>query len=211
MIATTKAVQDLIARDVMNPKVVRLPENMALRDAARLLMQNQISGAPVVDSDGKCIGVLSSVDILRISQGHSRIGRSLAAPLPVTCTFQAKHRTASGQEVIRCTLPPGACAAQVQHEEPDGPATTICNQPNAVLADWQVVVVEKLPTEVVGRNMTADPVTATPTTPIRELARMMVDAHIHRVIVVDEAYRPIGIVSSTDLGRLANSATARAD
>ena len=36
-------------------------------------------------------------------------------------------------------------------------------------------------------------------TPIRELAREMSDADIHRVIVVDEQERPIGVVSSTDV------------
>jgi CBS-domain-containing membrane protein len=28
---------------------------------------------------------------------------------------------------------------------------------------------------------------------------MMIDAHIHRIIVVDKKRRPLGIVSSTDL------------
>jgi len=28
---------------------------------------------------------------------------------------------------------------------------------------------------------------------------MMIDAHIHRVIVVDEQQRPVGVVSSTDI------------
>ena len=47
--------------------------------------------------------------------------------------------------------------------------------------------------------MTADPVTVSPHTPIGKLARLMLDAHIHRVVVVDEQRRPIGIVSSTDI------------
>jgi CBS domain-containing protein len=47
--------------------------------------------------------------------------------------------------------------------------------------------------------MTPDPVTAQPATSIRVLARMMIDAHIHRIIVVDEGRRPIGVVSSTDV------------
>jgi CBS domain-containing protein len=47
--------------------------------------------------------------------------------------------------------------------------------------------------------MTPDPETVRPTTLIRSLARIMIDAHIHRVIVVDEEYRPIGIVTSTDV------------
>jgi CBS domain-containing protein len=47
--------------------------------------------------------------------------------------------------------------------------------------------------------MTPDPVTAQPTTSIGVLARMMIDAHIHRVIIVDVERRPVGVVSSTDL------------
>jgi CBS domain-containing protein len=47
--------------------------------------------------------------------------------------------------------------------------------------------------------MTADPVTVAPGTPVRDLARMMLDAHIHRLIVVDERRRPVGVISSTDI------------
>jgi CBS domain-containing protein len=54
--------------------------------------------------------------------------------------------------------------------------------------------------------MTPDPVMVKPATPITEVARKMIDAHIHRVVVVDEAGRPKGIVSSTDvLGAVAHS------
>jgi CBS-domain-containing membrane protein len=56
-----------------------------------------------------------------------------------------------------------------------------------------------LPPDAVARYMTTDPVTARTTTPMRELARMMLDAHIHRVVIVDEHNRPVGIVSSTDV------------
>ena len=47
--------------------------------------------------------------------------------------------------------------------------------------------------------MTPDPVTVGEDTPLTELAQRMVDAHVHRVVVVDRRYRPVGIVSSTDI------------
>lgn len=48
--------------------------------------------------------------------------------------------------------------------------------------------------------MTHDPVLVGAMVKIGELARMMMDAHIHRIIVVDTATdRPIGIVSSIDI------------
>jgi CBS domain-containing protein len=53
--------------------------------------------------------------------------------------------------------------------------------------------------EQVSRYMIPDPVMVPPNTPIARLARMMIDAHIHRVVVVDDDMRPVGLVSSTDV------------
>jgi len=199
MPATTKPLQTLTAGDVMNPDVVRLPAEMPLRDAASLLLRNQIGGAPVVDSRGKCVGVLSAFDFLRLSEMRAGANLPTSPALPLTCSFQAKHRTLDGKEITLCILPPGVCPIQVKQEGPGDEKLIVCSQPHCVLVDWQVVDVEKLPADEVRRFMTPDPVTAQRTTSIRVLARMMIDAHIHRVIVVDEEQRPIGVVSSTNL------------
>jgi CBS domain containing-hemolysin-like protein len=145
------------------------------------------------------VGVLSAVDFLRLSEKRADVTRPTSPPLPITCSFQAKHRTSDGKEVVLCTLPPGVCPIQVKQGGPQGEELIVCSQPHCVLVDWQVVDVEKLPTDEVRRFMTPDPVTARPTTSVRVLARMMIDAHIHRLIVVDEERRPVGVVSSTDL------------
>jgi CBS domain-containing protein len=68
-----------------------------------------------------------------------------------------------------------------------------------VLTDWQVVDVEQLPTETVGQFMTPDPITVAVDTPLPELAQKMVDAHVHRIIVIDRRNRPVGVVSSMDI------------
>jgi CBS domain-containing protein len=101
-----------------------------MRAAAQTLAQARVNGAPVINREGRCVGVLSASDFFR-----------------------------------------GAVQENLEID----------------------------PTDKVGEHMTADPVTANPATPIRELARMMLDADIHRVIVVDEQERPIGVVSSTDV------------
>lgn len=187
------------AGDLMTREVVRIPEEMPLRDAARLLLQNQVGGAPVVDAEGKCVGVLSAVDFLRLSGANTGIARPGFPTLPITCSFQVKQRTRTGQQVTLCTLPPGVCPIQVRQEASNGEEMRLCSQPRCVLVDWQVVNVEKLPTDQVRRFMTPNPVTTGPATPVSTLARMMIDAHIHRIIVVDDEQRPIGVVSSTDL------------
>lgn len=70
---------------------------------------------------------------------------------------------------------------------------------DCVYSDWQLVDVDKLPTESVQRCMTPDPVTAGPNVAVTELARMMVDAHIHRVVIVDDDGAPKGIVTTSDI------------
>jgi CBS domain-containing protein len=70
---------------------------------------------------------------------------------------------------------------------------------DCVCSSWQLVDSDALPREEVRQFMTPDPVTVAPATRIADLARKMLDAHIHRLIVVDGDNRPIGIVSSTDV------------
>jgi CBS domain-containing protein len=149
MLKTGLPLQALTADNLMSREVLCIPKGMSLRDAAEVLARERISGAPVVDAAGRCVGVLSTTDLAHLARGVARPGR------------------------------------------PSGPA--------GVYADGQLVERDFLPQEAVRWSMTADPVTASPDTPVTELARMMLDAHIHRVIVVDEAGRPTGIVTSTDV------------
>ena len=105
-----------------------------------------ISGAPVVDADGRCVGVLSSSDFV----------------------------TWAGKEG----------SGKVIH----------------FIAPWgEMIDIEDSPDNEIRHYMTAQPVTVAPTAPIGELAQKMVDAHIHRVLVVVDQNRPQGIVTSTDV------------
>src|SRR5262249_39929285 len=104
-----------------------------------------------------------------------------------------------GRESVLCTLDAGKCKFQTPKHLTDGQTVTECSQPHCVCLDWQMVEIESLPTEDVKHYMTGDPVTANTATPIAALARLMTNEGVHRLIVVDAARRPIGVVSSTDL------------
>lgn len=199
MTTTTKALRELTAGDLMTRDVTVLSEAMPLREAARLMLQKQIGGAPVVNADGQCVGVLSAIDFVRLAEKRQDISQNMAPELPITCPFQvqAKHRRADGSERILCLLPPGVCP--LQETQRNGKELLVCREPRCVLCDWQIVEIEKLPGTEVGRYMTPDPVTVSAATHVRDLARRMIDTHIHRVIVVDERQKPIGVVSSTDV------------
>jgi predicted transcriptional regulator len=160
MAPNEKNLLTLTAADLMSASVVMVPEEMSLQGAAHLLAQARVTGAPVVNHLGRCVGVLSATDF-------------------VNWVDKCRHGVHSHEQAS------GYCAA------------------------WQMEMVDPglLPEDAVHNYMTRDPVEVTLNTSIGSLARMMIDAHIHRVIVVDIADRPIGIVSSTDV----LAAVARAD
>jgi len=156
MSATNKTLANLTAYDLMSRTVVVIPREMSLRAAAHLLAQSHISGAPVVDQEGRCVGVISSADFMH---------------------FLQTHETALQDE------------GRQPHQWP------------VVYTPWQVVDlgVDQLPSDQVDAYMTPDPVTAAPETPVADLAREMLEAHIHRIIVVDKKHLPVGVVSTTDI------------
>jgi len=137
----------LKASDVMSRDVIAVTETMTVKGAAHLLLQSRVSGVPVVNEEGRCTGVLSATDFIRLAE------REPNASLPLA----------------------------------------------AYLAEWHVPEREGDSESEVRSHMTDDPVLASPDTRLPILAQMMVDAHVHRVIVVDEDQKPVGVVSSMDI------------
>ena len=54
----------MIARDIMTRKVCTIQPEASAQEAAQLLDQMRISGLPVVDEDGKIIGIITEADII---------------------------------------------------------------------------------------------------------------------------------------------------
>ena len=121
-------------------------------------------------------------------------------PLREAAHLLMRHQVTGAPVVNCCRAVVGVLSATdfVRHLDvhPNAGSHSACD---CYLADWQMADVDSLPLDAVRHSMTADPVTVSPDTPVRDLARMMVDAHIHRVIVVDETGQPVGIVASTDV------------
>ncbi|HEX9801024.1 MAG TPA: CBS domain-containing protein [Thermoanaerobaculia bacterium] len=62
--------RDLVARDVMNPDVLTVRDEMSVTDLAEFLTDNEISGAPVEDAEGRLIGVVSLTDVAAAFTGR---------------------------------------------------------------------------------------------------------------------------------------------
>ena len=54
----------LRARDIMQREVISVPTGMDLRDLAKLFLAKGITGAPVVDEQGRLAGVVSQTDLV---------------------------------------------------------------------------------------------------------------------------------------------------
>lgn len=140
-------------KDVMNPDIMTVADDMTTDELARYLTEREISGAPVVNSQGHLIGVVSMTDI----------GRQLAEPSEFASVRSEFYEM--GDEAI---------VEQRFLEE-------------------RVVAVRDVMTPTV-HHVAAS-------APIADAARIMVEQHIHR-LVVTQGREPVGIITSMDLLRV---------
>ncbi len=54
------------AADIMARRLVTLPRDVSVLRAMRILLENHVSGAPVLDPDGRLCGIVSELDCMRI-------------------------------------------------------------------------------------------------------------------------------------------------
>ncbi len=69
-------------KEIMNRRPVLLSPDMTLRKAAEMLIENKISGAPVVDSQGKLIGFLMLGDIIHFIKNRLMSVGIIIPPTP---------------------------------------------------------------------------------------------------------------------------------
>src|SRR5688572_1984458 len=108
----TTTVEPTLARtagDVMSREVVTIPRRMPMRDAAGILRRARISGAPVVDEQGRCVGVLSASDFLHWADDECPAPAGVAG---AACSYQVKGRLLTGEDAVICTLAEGSCPLQ---------------------------------------------------------------------------------------------------
>jgi CBS domain-containing protein len=84
------------AEDVMTRDVISIAPDATVLQAARLMLQHHISGLPVVDRDGKLVGVLSEGDFLRRRETRTEHKRSrwlefLMGPGRIAAEYSHSH------------------------------------------------------------------------------------------------------------------------
>jgi CBS domain-containing protein len=54
----------MMAKDIMTREIITVDVSTSIKNLAKLLVQQQISGAPVMDKKGQIVGVVSEADIV---------------------------------------------------------------------------------------------------------------------------------------------------
>ena len=94
MNSTLDRLRTLTVADLMSKTITTVGANQTMGEAACVLAEKQISGAPVIDESGRCTGLLSAFDFVRLE-------RERATEDP--------------------RLPAGAGAHRLVQDRPDGP------------------------------------------------------------------------------------------
>ena len=100
---------DLRVADLMTIDPIVVAVDATIEDAEELLRRNRITGLPVVDTDGRLVGIISQTDLLYLEvpavqaliRHHARgvrVGEVMSTP-PVTIDGSATLRRAAGMMV----------------------------------------------------------------------------------------------------------------
>ena len=80
----TRNSNDVRVKDVMSRDVVTAYPDDSLRVALQLLVENRVSALPIVDSKQRCIGMLSTTDLVDLECDHENDLDQLNAADPYT-------------------------------------------------------------------------------------------------------------------------------
>lgn len=137
------------AVDVMVTDVVTVGPDACVQDVARTLLTNRISGVPVVDDEGKLLGIVSEGDLMRRAEAGTGRRRSWwLALLTSDETLASQYVREHSRKVVDV--------------------------------------------------MTPEVITATPATPLNEIASLLEKNGIKRIPIVEEG-KLVGIISRANL------------
>ncbi len=153
--------EELTAEDVMSTPVVAVNVDTPVEEAARILSEQEMSGALVNDHRGVAIGVVSLHDLVTYLAG-----------------------------------------LKLSREEPGGfyrhSYPIFGENGEGWESSWEEFPEEPLKELLVEEIMSGEIISVPPTMPLREVAKLLTERHIHRVFVSGEG-GPVGVISTMDV------------
>ena len=182
----------LRALDLMTRTPVTVPTDMRVGALCDLLQEKNINGAPVVDEEGRLVGVVTQEDIIYGAMGH---------PLPEDGGFSAAGVPAPGGETAsgrKAGRPSKRVVAMLRgrHLQEAPPARPRQGE-KPFWAEHRAPDPMEMPVSTI---MTSPAISAEEDTLVLDLCRIMWSLRIHRVPILKRG-TVTGLVSSMDLCR----------
>lgn len=90
-----------LARDIMSTEIISVKKGTFMEDALKVLINSKITGLPVVDEEGKMVGVFSDYDVIaQISATNEPKPELFKQPIKYTSKIKSIKETAPLSEVI---------------------------------------------------------------------------------------------------------------
>lgn len=215
----------LLVRDVMTPSPESVKIDTLLDDATRLLLSSVFSGLPVVDGQGRPVGLITQGDLVARAELPLRLGllaesdpdrrekileqlgtRKASEVMTTPVITIAQDRPLS--EAVEKMLAKGVKRLPVV--DADGRLTGMLSRLDIfrtvmrTAPDWKAFTAQKIEVQdlkQVGDILRRDTQTVGPDTPVAEVIRIIDRDDIQRVAVVDDSGKLLGLISDRDLLR----------
>lgn len=90
------------AKDIMSNKLIVAREGMNIEDAVKLLVNNKVTGLPVVDGQGKMVGILSEYDIIaRVGKEKAIDGKLFKDGITYSTQVESVQEDTELQEILQ--------------------------------------------------------------------------------------------------------------
>jgi acetoin utilization protein AcuB len=119
--ATTLEIHELLyliskikVKEIMTKNPITIPLDYTIDEAAAILLDNKLSGAPVVDNEGKVVGVITQTDIFRVLVSFTGVKKA-----GIQFAFQLEDHPGSIKEVADIIRKYGCCIMSILSSHDD--------------------------------------------------------------------------------------------
>ncbi|MDD1769956.1 MAG: CBS domain-containing protein, partial [Methanomassiliicoccales archaeon] len=90
-----------LVKDIMTKKVITVGPETTLREVARTLFENHISGVPVVDGSDRLLGIVSETDIVAaVKTYEKRLNMVFPTPSILSISFRPDYKEKELAEAV---------------------------------------------------------------------------------------------------------------
>lgn len=208
--------------EVMTSEIITLDPDLKVSQAWELMLEHIVKAMPVVDAEGKVLGMLTDEDLIRRAGAKEHL--SVASKLDQAILNEELAILKSSPLLVRdvMTVPPislkdsdslGAAAALMsRHAIKRLPVVDQDQKIVGVISRVDVLkqllsvktrpVKTKIPSgsaQTVGEIMLSDIPAVREDSGLTEIVKVLIEAEMRKLIVVDEDQRPIGLISDSDV------------